>query len=372
LTGELLGSTYAGRLGLQQRVVPAYRVPFFKQLASVCEGGLKVFAGEPRRNEGILAASDLEAKLFYSGENIHILGGPLYLCYQRKLVEWLDDWNPEALILEANPRYIANWAALRWMRQRNRPVIGWGLGAPTPQGVLTGVRVAYRQRFLNGFDALIAYSTLGADQYRKLGVRSDRLFVAPNAVAPIPPPIPPRKVKPQKDLSVIFVGRLQARKLVDNLLRACASLEYKPALTIVGDGPARNELEVLAREIYPQARFAGAQQGEALDGYFKAADLFVLPGTGGLAVQQAMAHGLPVIVAEGDGTQKDLATPQNGWLVPPGDIQALVEAMREALSDPARLQTMGQESHRMASERFNIETMASVFVQALNTVTRER
>lgn len=370
--GELTGITYAGRLGLQQRVVPAYRVPFFKQLAAVCEGGLKVFAGEPRRDEGILAASDLETELFYSGNNFHILSGSLYLCYQQKLVKWLQDWNPQALILEANPRYIANWAAMRWMRQRNRPVIGWGLGAPAPEGVLAGLRVAYRQRFLNGFDALIAYSTMGADQYRKLGVRNDRLFVAPNAVAPIPPPILPRKMKPQKDLSALFVGRLQARKRVDNLLRACAGLENQPALTIVGDGPARSELETLARKIYPQACFAGARQGEALDDYFRSADLFVLPGTGGLAVQQAMAHGLPVIVAEGDGTQNDLATSKNGWLVPPGDIQALIEALREALSDSARLQTMGQESHRLASERFNIETMASVFVQALNTVSRER
>ncbi len=370
--GEMPRITYAGRLGLQQRVVPAYRLPFFKQLAAVCEGGLKVFAGEPRQNEGILAARDPDVDLFISGRNRHILGGPLYVCYQQKLLEWLGDWDPQALILEANPRYIANWAALRWMRQKNRPVIGWGLGAPLPKGVLAGVRIAYRQRFLNGFDALIAYSTVGADQYHKLGVRDDRVFVAPNAVAPIPPPIASRKVKPQKDLSVLFVGRLQARKRVDNLLQACASLENKPALTIVGDGPPRKDLEALAREIYPQARFAGAQQGKALDDYFRAADLFVLPGTGGLAVQQAMAHGLAVIVAEGDGTQNDLATPQNGWLVPPGNIQSLVKTLREALSDPERLQSMGQESHRLASERFNIETMASVFVQALNAVSRER
>ncbi len=372
MMGDLPRITYAGRLGLQQRVVPAYRLPFFEQLAAVCEGGLKVFAGEPRQNEGILAASDLETDLFYSGINRHILGGPLYICYQQKLLEWLEEWDPQTLILEANPRYIANWAALRWMRRRNRPVIGWGLGAPTPQGVLAGVRIAYRQRFLNGFDALVAYSTLGADQYRKLGVRNDRLFVAPNAVAPIPPSIPTRKVKPQKDLRVLFVGRLQARKRVDNLLKACAALESQPALTIVGDGPARNDLEALAREVYPRANFTGSQQGEALDAYFRAADLFVLPGTGGLAVQQAMAHGLAVIVAEGDGTQNDLATPQNGWLVPPGNIQALVETLREALSDPERLISMGQESHRLASERFNIETMASVFVQALHAVSRER
>ena len=43
--------------------------------------------------------------------------------------------------------------------------------------------------------------------------------------------------------------------------------------------------------------------------HFAGADLFVLPGTGGLAVQEAMSYALPVIVAKGDGTQEDLVRP---------------------------------------------------------------
>lgn len=372
MTNEVHRSVYSGRLGLQQRVVPAYRLPFFWRLATLCERGLQVFAGEPRRNEGILAASELDTNLFFQANNLHILGGPLYLCYQQRLLAWLQDWEPDALILEANPRYLANWRALRWMRERERPVIGWGLGAPTPKVIFANIRKDLRRWFLCQFDALIAYSTLGAEQYRQLGFRDDRVFVAPNAVAPVPAALPQKKTQTQMDQHVLFVGRLQARKRVDNLLKACAALEKQPVLTIVGDGPARRDLETLALAIYPQARFVGAQQGGALGAYFRAADLFVLPGTGGLAVQQAMAYGLPVIVAEGDGTQKDLATPENGWLVPPGDLQALVQALREALSDSSRLRLMGQESHRLVSESFNIETMASIFARALSMVTGER
>jgi glycosyltransferase involved in cell wall biosynthesis len=333
---------------------------------------LQVFAGEPRRDEGIITKVAPRDELFFQTRNLHILRGPLYLCHQRNLLGWLKSWNPDALILEANPRYLANWRALGWMQQRNRPVIGWGLGAPNPTGRLADTRMSLRKRFLSRFDALISYSTLGAEQYRQLGFHSDRVFVAPNAVAPIPSPLSVRQEKTPKDLSVLFVGRLQARKRVDNLLRACAALQFPPRLTIVGDGPARRELETLSREVYPRARFVGAQQGESLDEYFREADLFVLPGTGGLAVQQAMAHGLPVIVAEGDGTQNDLATPKNGWLVPPGDVSALERALKEALSNTARLRAMGAESHRLASERFNIESMASAFVCVLNTLTGER
>jgi glycosyltransferase involved in cell wall biosynthesis len=130
--------------------------------------------------------------------------------------------------------------------------------------------------------------------------------------------------------------------------------------------------KALAQEVYPQAEFPGARHGSELTRFFAVADLFVLPGTGGLAVQEAMAHGLPVIVAEGDGTQDDLVRPQNGWLVPPGDLQALTAALQEALGDPTRLRRMGAESYQLADEEINLERMVAVFVEALRSVNVEK
>ena len=97
------------------------------------------------------------------------------------------------------------------------------------------------------------------------------------------------------------------------------------------------------------------------------ADLFILPGTGGLAVQEAMAHGLPVVVAEGDGTQEDMVRPENGWLIPADDEDALRMALEEALSDSNRLRRMGAASFRIVRDEINIEQMVKVFVQALNS-----
>ena len=140
----------------------------------------------------------------------------------------------------------------------------------------------------------------------------------------------------------------------------------QPRLMIVGDGPARQELESDAQQVYPAAEFTGARHGEELASLFKAADLFVLPGTGGLAVQQAMAYGLPVIVAQGDGTQDDLVRPENGWQVPPDDLGALQAVLEMALTDAAHLRRMGAESYRIVRDEINLEQMVGVFVEALN------
>lgn len=368
---------FPGRLGLQQRVLPSYRVPFFDRLASACAGGMSLFAGQPRAEESIATASFLRNTQYEVAQNIHLFSGPFYLCYQRGLLDWLASWDPGALVVEANPRYLSTPAAIRWMRARGRPVLGWGLGAPPPsisphfpRNWGESQRGGLWIRFLHRFDALIAYSQRGAEEYAALGIPHEKIFVAHNAVAPAPAACPDRGPGTGDSVTIIFVGRLQARKRVDWLLRACAEMpEPKPRLVIVGDGPERETLEQVAGQVYPPAQFIGAKHGEELKPYFTGADLFVLPGTGGLAVQEAMSHGLPVIVAKGDGTQDDLVRPENGWQVPPGDYAALVATMREALSDGKRLREMGNESFRIVSQEINLEQMVAVFVKVLNSVS---
>lgn len=361
---------FHGRLAVQQRVLPNYRAPFFDLLASACEGGMSLFAGLPRQSEGITTANQLRITNYHLGKNIHLFPSPFYLCYQRGLIEWLERWNPDALVMEANPRYLSTPSAVRWMHARSRPVIGWGLGSSTgARG--KGIESKVWSSFINQFDALIAYSQRGADEYAGLGFPRGKIFVAHNSVSAPPTSEPDDRPWAVDRFTILFVGRLQARKRIDSLLRACTQLDSKPRLVIVGDGPERGNLESLAKEIYPGAEFVGAKHGAELKPYFTEADIFVLPGTGGLAVQEAMSYGLPVIVAQGDGTQDDLVRKENGWQIPPNDFDVLLSTMKEALSDAARLRRMGEESYRIVKDEINIEKMVDVFVRALNQLTRK-
>jgi glycosyltransferase involved in cell wall biosynthesis len=362
---------FPGKLALQQRVLPAYRAPFFDTLAEACTGGLSVFAGQARADENIPLANELQIAQHYPTNNLHIFGvqSPWYRCYQLGIIRWLEEWQPDALIVEANPRYLSTPQAIRWMHGRGKPVLGWGLGAPLVSGRLASLRLRSREKFLRELDGIIAYSQRGADEYCRAGFPIEQVFVAPNAATPRPTtPLPQRPLGFADKPRLLFVGRLQERKRLDLLFHACAELEpaLRPELRIVGDGPARANLERLAQEVYPAAQFSGAHFGAALEADFSWGDLFVLPGTGGLAVQQAMAYGLPVIVAQGDGTQDDLVRPDNGWQVQPGDLKALQTVLENALSNPARLRRMGAESYRIVCEEVNLERMAGKFLEALS------
>ena len=360
---------FNGRLGLIQRVCPTYRVPFFEMLGEHCRDGLGLFAGSSRSAENIPQAGAIHGVEWVHAHNIHILQGKLYACCQGGILPWLKAWQPDVLIAEANPRYLSTPSAIRWMHAHDKPVIGWGLGAKPYPGSKPGFVNLSRKRFIKQFDAMITYSQSGAEEYARIGLDPKSIFVAVNAVTPRPTnPPPTRPLTLKEKPKVLFVGRLQARKRIDNLIKACAALPgaLQPELWIVGDGPEKVGLEELGQgNVYPASYFTGAKFGYELDGLFDQADLFVLPGTGGLAIQQAMSHALPVIAAEADGTQENLVRPGNGWQIPPADLGQLTHTLEMALRDIPRLRQMGTESFRLVLEEINLESMVNAFMNAI-------
>ncbi len=365
---------FPGRVAIQQRVLPSYRVPFFDLLAKHCKGGAALYSGKPDAKEGIDLSDSVHEALFFEGRNIALFdpSSPFFINWQPGLLRWLQRWQPDVLILEANARYLSSRKAIRWMKARGKPVLGWGLGSPPLHGRFASLRMRNRKQFYRSLDGIIAYSKRGAKQYQNFGVDPERIFVAYNAVT-MPPsfPFPVREVETSRRLMVLFVGRLQTRKRLDLLFDACAKLpeESRPRIVVAGDGPARMGFEDYARKVYHDVHFAGAKYGAALERLFLEADLFVLPGTGGLAVQQAMSYGLPVVVARGDGTQDDLVRKENGWQIPSGDVESLTSALADALSDVRRLRQMGRESYRIVKEEINIERMAATFIRAIRQVS---
>jgi glycosyltransferase involved in cell wall biosynthesis len=357
------------RVGVMQRVLPSYRVPFFDALADAFDGNVSVFAGKARKRESINENVLPGTAKYWKALNRHFFDGKYYFCWQSGLLGWLSAYQPDVLIMEANPRYLHSPAAVRWMRACGGKVIGWGLGAPPAGGVKALPLTALRKRFIHQFDAIITYSSQGAQEYASLEFPEDHIFVAPNAVTPRPVhPIPTRPAKYRcGHPAIIFVGRLQERKRVHTLIRACAELKTgePPLLWIIGDGPQRYALESLAQEIYPLTEFHGAQHGADLEQRLRLADLFVLPGTGGLAVQEAMSFGLPVIVGVSDGTQGDLVHRENGWLLKDDSMETLRIAISEALSDVSALRKKGRASYQIAANEINLENMVAVFKEAV-------
>ncbi|MEZ2317599.1 MAG: glycosyltransferase family 4 protein [Microcoleus sp.] len=141
-----------------------------------------------------------------------------------------------------------------------------------------------------------------------------------------------------KDASVInllFVGRLVPYKCADIVIEAIGRLDpvikNKTRLTIVGDGPERNNLENRVQELKlgEIVSFAGwVNQQETLD-YYKKADIFCFPSIrefGGAVVMEAMACGLPCIVANNGGIG-EYVNEETGFKIEPNSREYLTEEL---------------------------------------------
>lgn len=174
---------------------------------------------------------------------------------------------------------------------------------------------------------------------------------------------------------VLFVGRLDVEKRVDELLRAFARLpgDQPAELEIVGDGTQREAWRRLAAELGlgDRVRFRGfVPERELLAAYGRSA-VFVMPGVAelqSLVTLEAMSAGLPVIAADAMALPHLVRPGRNGWLYPPGDVDALTARLTQLLADPALRRRMGAASRRLVA-RHDLSATLDAFEAVYDRVT---
>jgi phosphatidylinositol alpha 1,6-mannosyltransferase len=151
------------------------------------------------------------------------------------------------------------------------------------------------------------------------------------------------QIAPGGEVIVGYVGRLAAEKRVD-LLTGLADLPGI-RLAVTGGGPMEEEL----RAALPTASFLGMRHGEDLARIYASLDVFVHTGpfeTFGQTVQEAAASGLPVIAPAAGGPLDLVAEGVTGYLVPPGDPEALTAAVGRLARDPRQRTLFGAAARR--------------------------
>jgi glycosyltransferase involved in cell wall biosynthesis len=170
------------------------------------------------------------------------------------------------------------------------------------------------------------------------------------------------------DKLLLYVGRLAPEKGIERLK---AILRGVPGtrLAVVGDGPARADLE---REFGgTPAVFTGVLQGEDLASAYASADAFLFPSTTdtlGLAMLEALASGLPVVGAPGGASHEIVSEEENGLLYEANSAPSLVSAVRRLFSDEGFRAGLARRARETAEERdwgSSTRTLRGYYEQAL-------
>jgi glycosyltransferase involved in cell wall biosynthesis len=226
---------------------------------------------------------------------------------------------------------------------------------------LTGQRLAYRAAH-----AVVANSSAARDQLEREGVPPSRIRLIANGLDPLRfTPAPPRATLER----IVMVANLRAEKGHDTLLTAVPRiLERHPgaSVTLVGEGPRREPLEVLARAlgVDGRVRFVGERRDVAP--VLRDHDLFVLPSRSEAfpnALIEAMATALPVVATRVGGIPEVVRDGVNGRLVAPDDPDALADAVCALMGDPAAAAALGRAARRDVERHYTIDRMVERFEQ---------
>jgi phosphatidylinositol alpha-1,6-mannosyltransferase len=231
----------------------------------------------------------------------------------------------------------------------------------------------------------------GADVVTYLGeytrVRLARAIGGLTTLERLPPGVDTNQFRPTVDGSavrrryglrdrpvIVCVSRLVRRKGQDTLIRALPRIRQRvrdAALLIVGGGPYRSTLEVIAREegVADHVVITGSVPWAELPSHYAAGDVFAMPcrtRRGGLDVEglgivylEASATGLPVVAGDSGGAPDAVLDGETGFVVPGRDRDALVDRLTQLLTDPALAKRLGAAGREWVETEWRWDTQAA-------------
>ena len=160
-------------------------------------------------------------------------------------------------------------------------------------------------RLLNPRRSVLHVTSMNEAEESRRRIARARVEIVENGVE-IPNATPDRSWAPDGTLRLLFIGRLDPKKGIENLLKALKQLDDNVDLVVCGTGDPgyASSLRMLAAELGLSGRvkFAGQVEGEAKSRAFWNADICVVPShteNFAMAVAEALAHGVPVIASQG-------------------------------------------------------------------------
>ena len=182
--------------------------------------------------------------------------------------------------------------------------------------------------------------------------------------------------RPANDVPLLLsVGMMRTRDKLASyrvLAQALGLLGQRPwRALIVGDGPARSEVEALMAPFGERVRFAGAVPHHALPALYASADLYLWPAINeayGMAFLEAQAAGLPVVAGRTGGVPAVVADGVTGLLTPIDDAPAFAAAIARLLDDPAERARLAAGAAAQVANHHDEHAAARALSRALRTL----
>lgn len=296
---------------------------------------------------------------------------------QTGVLEKINEIKPGIVVNMCHVGNFKHWQISQLKKKLGFKLVAWQCGYEYHPGKLKGFLL---DRFIPRYDYHLAYHSNARDYALSHGARADQVTVMHNTIneekiATLPkgearalvvdrhPEIGDRKI-------ILFVGAVLAEKRIEVILRALDNMRRKDTvLVLVGDGEHLPVIRQLCA-----GRDDVVITGSIVEGvgpYFDAAEMYVLPGTGGLGINEAMAHRLPIVSGFADGSADDLVVDgENGYRLRENTPEELARKMTAILDNPELARRMGECSREMITGKFAFREFINRIVTQLTRLAQ--
>lgn len=375
-----------------------YYTPLYRRLAQRADLEIKVFftwhAGQaPVRDHGFMqpVAWDIPLTDGYEFELVpNVSDDPgthrFFGLRNPSLVARVKAWSPDAV-------HLTGWAwwshllALRSLRGSGIPVLFRGdshLLDATRSGLRWHAKRVLLGRVYSWPRAFLCVGSANREYYEALGVKSERLYACPHSidVARFSGEAERHELEAtawRRELGIsdastvlLFAGKFESKKRPMELMRAVQAFgRPNLVLVMVGSGELEAEIKRLAQADPARFRVLPFQNQSRMPVVYRLGDVAILPSafgeTWGLAANESMACGRPVIVSDRVGCAADVVDDSCGRVFPWDDLSAMMQAVNEMTSDRSVLATLSLAAARRAWA-FDIGRTDETLVQCLRGV----
>ena len=373
------------KIALITPMLQPYRLTFYSKLDKFYPNAeWKIFHGVKKTEDGRPAYSghvDFNHKGLVETK---FLIGPFKILLHKNLLKEIKKFNPDLIIIQAITGNISYRQVVNWGSRNNKVIVGWTCA--WEPGLAKGMLLEFKNRLVSLFfrksHAFLTYSTKAIDYVVERGVDKSKISVCYNGIeiddmVAHEPEVRKEAENIMNSLSLknhtvfIYVGGLLPEKRMDLLLDAFEGLKKNNQhikLLIIGDGPLKGEITLRISRMNDSDIIYLGRIIDGVDPYFAASTCLVLPGVGGLALNQAMFWEKLCIASEADGTEEDLVIDcKTGFRFIKDDLSSLTSAMQRVidLNDDQRLK-MGKQAREIILTKSNVNNMVDVFTDTIS------
>jgi glycosyltransferase involved in cell wall biosynthesis len=361
-----------GKVLIVQRFYYSFREGFFEYLKDINFDFRLINATTSRGKAKVHEGAE---NLPYIEKTSYFFLGTKYVVFPFLFIR-LIMLNPSKIVTEGGANTINNVQIFLYSKLFRCKYIIWDLGkgfADFGNSLFRRLYMRFYNYLLKHAEYIYVYNNLSRAYFKAQGISDNKIVVLNNTIdtrkikrirSSYIPEVPEALADQtgQDFTFLIFVGALVRSKNIEELAELMKMLGNKYYLVIVGDGAPeyKSELEKLFKGT--NHFFAGYKKIEQLMPYYDLASFSVLPGLGGLSINQSMAFGVPVICKSADGAEKDLVVPDmTGYIYK--DLSDACHYILSKTSDDWK--KMGQNAEAVINTSHSVESMMNKFISCL-------